>query len=100
MQIILEIPKMKQSEIADQLGYTSGTLQSYRNDIIMPSPYRIQHSITNKRTKKASITKIGNNSHRENDLKGLKMTSNDLVKPETNNRNKNVLNGGSGHENV
>ena len=46
-----ENPKPKQSEITDQLGYSTNTLQRYRNDITMLSPYRIQSNITNKRTK-------------------------------------------------
>ena len=32
MQIKFENPKMKQSEIPDQLSYSSSTLQHYRND--------------------------------------------------------------------
>ena len=50
MQIKFVNPKLKQSEIADQLG--SSTLQRYRNDKKMISPYRIQPNITNKRSKK------------------------------------------------
>ena len=38
MQIKYQNPKMKQSEIANQLGYSSSTLQRYRNDINMLSP--------------------------------------------------------------
>ena len=34
-------PKLKQSEIAFRLGYSTSTLQRYRNDINMLSPYRI-----------------------------------------------------------
>ena len=41
MQIKYENPKLKQSEIANQLGYSSSTLQRYRNDVNMISPYRI-----------------------------------------------------------
>ena len=33
MCIKFETPKMKQSEIANQLGYSTSTLQRYRNDI-------------------------------------------------------------------
>ena len=65
-----ENPKLKQSEIANQLGYSSPSLQRYRNDINMLSPSRIQSNNTNKRTKKVSNTKFDNNSHREHDLKG------------------------------
>ena len=38
MRIIYENPKIKQSEIANQLAYSSSTLQRYRNDINMLSP--------------------------------------------------------------
>ena len=41
MKVKYENPKMKQSEIANQLGMSSSTLQRYRNDINMLSPYRI-----------------------------------------------------------
>ena len=37
MQITFENPKLKISEITDQPGYSSGTLQRYRNDINMLS---------------------------------------------------------------
>ena len=33
MQVIFGSPNLKQSEIADQLSYSSSTLQRYRNDI-------------------------------------------------------------------
>ena len=47
-----ENPRMKQSEIANQLGLSSSTIQRYRNDIKMLSPYRIQSKNIKKRTKK------------------------------------------------
>ena len=56
-----ENPKLKQFEMADQLGYPSSTLQRYRHDINMLSPYKIQANITTKRTKKALNTKLDNN---------------------------------------
>ena len=99
-----ENPKIKQSEKTLQLIYSSSTLQRYRNDINMLSPYRIQPNNTNKRSKKVSNTKFDNNSHRESDLKRPQMTSNDLVKPETNTKsekkNKTILKGGSIHETI
>ena len=52
MRIKYDNPKFKQSEIANQLGYSSSTLQRYRNDIIMLPLYRIQ---SNKRTKSFQI---------------------------------------------
>ena len=48
MRVKYENPKMKQSEIASQLGYSTSTLQRYRNDINMLSPYRINPNNTNK----------------------------------------------------
>ena len=50
LRLKYENPKMKQSEIANQLSFSSSSIQRYRNDIIMLSPYRIN---TKKRTKKA-----------------------------------------------
>ena len=48
MRVKNENPKLKQSEIANKLGLSSSTLQRYRNDINMLSPYGIQPNITNK----------------------------------------------------
>ena len=56
MRIKNEYPKMKQSEIANQLRKSSCTLQRYRNYINMLSLYRINRNNTNKRTKKTSNT--------------------------------------------
>ena len=50
----------------------------------MLSPYRIQTKITNERSKKVPNINLDNNSHREHDLKRPQLTSNDLVKPDTN----------------
>ena len=41
-------PKMKQSEIANQLGLSYSILQRYRNDINMLLPYRIHPNNTDK----------------------------------------------------
>ena len=84
MRIKYENPTLKQYEMANQLAYSSLTLQTYRIDINVLSPYRIQPKNTIKRRKKALSTNIDNNSHRENDLKGPQMTSNHLVKAQTN----------------
>ena len=80
MRVKYENPRMRQSEIANQLGLSSSTLQRYRNDINMLSPYRINPNNTIKRTKKASNTNFNNNSHCEPDVKRTQMTSNDLKK--------------------
>ena len=80
MRVKYENLKLKQSEIANKLGLSSSTLQRYRNDTIMLSPYRINPNNTNKRTKKFKNTNFANNSHREQDLKRPQMTSNEPVK--------------------
>ena len=106
MQMKYENPKIKQSEIAYRISYTSSTLQRYRSYINMLSHYKIQPKNTNKRTKKFSNTNFGNNSHRESDLKRPQLTSNDLITPETtakrtsDKKNKNIKKAGSVHENV
>ena len=69
MRMKYETPKSKQSEIANHLGYSSSTLQRYKNDINMLSTYRIQPDNTNKRTKKVSKTHFDNNPHGKHDLK-------------------------------
>ena len=50
MRIKYEYPKLKQSEIANKLSYSTSTLQRYRNDINMLSLYRIKPNNTNKRS--------------------------------------------------
>ena len=42
-----ENPKLKQSEIANPIGLSSSTLQRYRNDITMLSPYISNPNNTN-----------------------------------------------------
>ena len=93
MKVKYENPRMKQSEIAEQLGMSSSTLQRYRNDINMLSPYRISPNNVKKRTKKAKIDDIG-------DLKRPQMTSNDLktTSDEPVKNKKNKLKGGSNIE--
>ena len=90
MKLKYENPRMRQSEIANQLGMSSSTLQRYRNDINMLSPYRISPNNTKKRSKKAKVDDIG-------DLKRPQMTSNDLkTTPNESNKNKkNKLKGGA-----
>ena len=48
MKLKYKNPKMKQSEIANQLNMSFSTIQRYRNDINMLSPYRINPNNTNK----------------------------------------------------
>ena len=95
MKVKYENPRMKQSEIANQLGMSSSTLQRYRNDINMLSPYRISANNVKKRTKKAKIDNIG-------DLKRPQMTSNDskTTLNETVKNKKNKLKGAAIQENI
>ena len=88
MYIKYQNPKMKQSEIANKLNMSPSTLQRYRNDINMLSPYRNSSNNVNKCPKKA---KIDDNS----DLKRPQMTSNDSIK-----NKKTKLKGGSLQEDV
>ena len=107
LRVKYENPKRKQNEIANQQGLSSSTVQRYRNDINMPSPYRINPNNTNKRTKKVKNTDFDNNSHRDPDVKRPQMTSNDLKRPQsTSNENskktktRNNLKVGSIQENI
>ena len=47
IRVKYENPKLKQSQIANQLSYSTSLSQRYRNDINMLSPYRIQPNNTN-----------------------------------------------------
>ena len=91
MHIKYQNPRLKQSEIANHLNMSSSTLQRYRNDINMLSPY----SINQKRPKKAKIDDNG-------DLKRPQMTSNDFktTSKETVKNKKIKLKGGSIQENI
>ena len=97
MHIKYQNPKLKQSEIADQLNLSSSTLQRYRNDINMLSPYRVNPNNVKKRPKKAKIDDNG-------DLKRPQMTSNDLKTTSNDNnkktKTKNNLKGGSIPDNI
>ena len=106
MRVKYENPELKQSDIAIQFGLDSSTLQRYRKDINMLSPYRISPNNTNNWTKKAEKTIFDNNSHHQQDLKRPQMTSNDLKRPQSTSneksnkvKTKNNLKGGSVQEN-
>ena len=89
MYIKYQNPKMKQSEIANNLNMSPSTLQRYQNDINMLSPYRISQNNTKILSKKVKIDDIG-------DLKRPQMTSNDLEKNSNETvKNKKKLKGGS-----
>ena len=84
--------KMTQSEISSQLNMSPSTIQRYRNDINMFSPYRINSNNVKKQQKK---TKIDNNG----DLERPQLTSNDLkTSDDKKTKSKNVLKGGSVQE--
>ena len=83
MRMKYDNPKLKQSQIANQLGYSTSTLQRYRNDIGMLSPYRINPKNTKKRTKKTSKTTFDNGLLPNSNNKRPRLTSNDL-KPASN----------------
>ena len=93
MHMKYQNPRMKQSDIADHLNMSSSTLQRYRNDINMLSPYRNSPNNVKKRSKKAKIDDIG-------DLKRPQMTSNDIktTSNETVKNKKKKLKGGSNIE--
>ena len=63
MKVKYENPRMKQTEIANQIGLSTSTLQRYRNDINMLSPYRINPNNNHKRTKKVKNTDFDNDSN-------------------------------------
>ena len=93
MNIKYQNLKMTQSEISSQLKMSPSTIQRYRNDINMLSPYRTNPKIVKKQQKK---TRIDNNG----DLKRAQMTSNDLKITSNDNKTslKNVLKAGSVQE--
>ena len=70
MEIKNKNPKLLQSEIARQLETSSSTLQRYRREINMLSPFRKPPS-SNTHTIKQKTS-----NHTEYDLKKLQMTSN------------------------
>ena len=85
-------PRMKQPEIANQLGKSSSTLQRYRNDINMLSLYRNNPNNTKNGTKKTSNANFDNNSHPDSDVKRPRWTSDDLeTNTKSNEKNKRVL---------
>ena len=96
MNIKYQNPKMKQSEIANQLNMSTSTIQRQRNDINMLSPYRINPNNVKKRPKKAKIDDNGDLKRPQMTSDDLKTTSNDNKKTKT----KNNLKGGSLQENI
>ena len=71
MEIKSNNPKLKESEIAKLLELSSSTIQRYKREITMLSPYRIPPSSkTNQRKQKTPNT----------DLDDVKVTPNDLTR--------------------
>ena len=102
MRLKYQNQKMKQSEIANQLSLSSSSIQRYRNDINMLSPYRFQSNNISKRMKKAKITNSNNDTQPNHDDKRPQKTSNDLKTSQTksNKKTKNVLKAGSVQQNI
>ena len=94
MRVKYENPRMRQSEIANQLGMCSSTLQRYRNDINMLSPCRINPNNVKRRSKKVKIDDNGDLKRPQLNSDDLKAASNDNKKTKT----KNNLKGGSTQE--
>ena len=90
MYIKYQNPGMKQSEIANNLNMSPSTLQRYRNDINMLSPYRINSNNNKKRSKKSLNTDFDNKSQHEADVKRPQMTSKDLNQLQTKQKQKTV----------
>ena len=91
MRVKYKNPKMKQSQIENQIGLSTSTLQRYRNDIKVLSPYRINPNNTNKRTKKTPNTNFDNNSHTNHDVERPQLTSNDLKRPQSMSESRNEV---------
>ena len=73
-------PKLKQSGIAEELKTSTSTIQRYRRETNMLSPYRISPSSNTNYTRKQKTpnTNLGDVKMTSNDLK---TTSNEPVKP-------------------
>ena len=59
MNVKYQNPKMTQLEISSQLNISASTIQRYRNDINMLSPYRINPKNVKKHQKKNKIDENG-----------------------------------------
>ena len=80
MNIKYQNPRLKQSEIASQLDMSASTIQRYRNDLNMLSPYRINSNNVKKQPKKAEIDDNGDIKRPQMTSKDLKTISNETVK--------------------
>ena len=70
-------PKLKQNQMAKELGCPSSTLQRYRNDIKMLSLYRIPPD-SQKGRQEISNTNLDDNSNSEHDAESRQVTSKHL----------------------
>ena len=86
MRVKYENPRMRQSEIANQLGVSSSTLKGYRNDINMLPPYKINPNNVKRRSKKVKIDNIGDLKRPQLTSDDFKTTSNDNKKTKTKNK--------------
>ena len=93
MNLKYQNPKMKQSEIANQLGMSASSVQRCRKDINMQSPYRNNPNNVKKQPKKAKIDENNDIKRGSDDLKRPQMISNDKKT-----KSKNVLKAGSVQE--
>ena len=95
MNIKYQTPKMTQSEISSQLNMSPSTIQRYRNDVNMFSPYIINPNNVEKRSKKAKIDDNGDLKRPQMTSNGLRTSSNDKKT-----KSKNNLKGGFVQENI
>ena len=79
MRMKYENPKLKQCQIANQISVLTSSLQTYRNDINMFSPYRNNPKNTNKRIKNASNTNFHLVNMTPKNLKRPQVTSFNLI---------------------
>ena len=84
MHIKYQNPQMKQSEIANTLNMSSSTLQRYRNDINMFSPYKISPNNVKKRPEKAKLDDSADLRRPQMTSNDVKTTSNETVKNKKN----------------
>ena len=73
LEVISIKPKMKQNEITKVSGFSSSTLELYRTDLKMQSPYKSNNP---KKSPKTSNSPSANSSQNEHDLKKPQITSN------------------------
>ena len=78
MEINSVEPKLRQDQIAKELGCSSSTLQRYKNDINKLPSCGIPPNNTNKWRQKISDSNLDDDSHRERDVKRPQINSKGL----------------------